>query len=314
MIPQLSVAQIHCSSINITDVIYNLRPVDVIPLDQQLKKSIQQTGILHLPLLQAAHKKQYIILSGRKRIITAQSLGIQKLSCLVLPQEANPSMKWRTILTHALIGSSLSCIEQAIFFSKSMKELSVSDQLLLLPLLGRKPQPYVLQELAHYLTLAPETIRAMHSGYIQEKTAKKLEKLSFVDQQTIVELIRYYKFGGTKQKKLVEAALNLIMRTGHSFKAILQRWNKNPAETENRPQQAMDLLAWLDTQCFPESTLAREQFKKFQRQLQLPGSCTLSPSLSFEDNSLTLSLVFKNKNEFLQRWPSLKNIMTTDHG
>ncbi len=313
MIPQLSVAQIPCSSINITDVIYNLRPVDVIPLDQQLKESIQQTGILHLPLLQAAHKNQYIILSGRKRILTAQSLGIEKLSCFLLPQEINPALKWKIILTHALIGSRLSCIEQAIFFSKSMKELSVSDQLLLLPLIGRKPQPYVLQELTGYLTLAPETIKAMHVGFLQEKTAKKLVKLSFKDQQTIVELIRYYRFGGTKQKKFVAAALDLIMRTGHSFKKILEGWNQHSTESENRPQQAVDLLSWLDTQCLPKSTRAREQFIEFQRQQQLPGSCTLCPSLSFEDNSLTLSIVFKSHDEFLQRWPLLKNIMTIDH-
>ncbi len=313
MIPQLSIAQFPWSSIDIADATYRLRPADDSQSDQLLNENIRLTGILHPPLLQVGHENRYIILSGRKRILTAQSLGVQEVSGLVLPQSADPMLKWRTILVHALIGSRLSCIEQATFFSKAAKELSISDQCLLLPLLERKPQQYVLQEIAHYLQLAPKTISALHAGYLQEKIAKKLAKLSFEDQQTIVALIQYYKFGGTKQKKLVGAANDLIMRAGHSFKKILAGWNQKPAEEENRPQQAMALLSWLEAQCFPKSTIAREQFKKFQHLLQLPESCTITPSHSFEDNSLTLSMVFNNQDEFLQHWPSVKKIMTTDH-
>ena len=314
IMPQLSVIQVPCSSINLTDATYRLRPTDDNQLDQQLIENIRQTGILHPPLFHVEHGNRYIILSGRKRVLTAQSLGIREISGFVLPQSAKPMLKWQTILTHALIGSRLSCIEQATFFSRAAKELSISEQLFLLPLLKRKPQQYVLQELALYLTLASKTIGALHAGYLQEKLGKKLAKLSFEDQQTIVELIRYYKFGGTKQKKLVNAAFDLVMRTGHSFKEILDEWNQNPTKAENRPQQAIALLSRLEAQCFPKSTIAREQFKKFQRQLQIPESCTLTPALSFEDNSLTLSMVFKNQDEFLQHWPSLKKIMTTDHG
>ncbi|HHB75539.1 MAG TPA: hypothetical protein ENK84_03215 [Desulfobulbus sp.] len=313
MIPQISVDQVPLSSIDIRDTTYRLRPADDSLSDQRLKENIRLTGILHPPLFQVVHGNQYIILSGRKRILAAQSLGVRKVSGLVLQQSADPLLKWRTILLHSLIGSSLSCIERATFFSKAAGELSISEQCLLLPLLERKPQQYVLEELARYLTLAPETMSALHAGYLQEKLAKKLAKLSFEDQQTIVDLIRYYKFGGTKQKKLVGAALDLIMRTGHSFTQILAGWNQNPAEEENRPQQAMALLSWLEAKCFPQSTLAREQFKKFQRGLQLPESCTITPSHSFEDNSVTLSMVFDNQDQFLQRWSSLKKIISTGH-
>ncbi len=308
MISQLSVVQVPWSSIDIADATYRLRPPGDCQSDERLNEKIRLTGILHPPLLQVGHENSYIILSGRKRILTAQSLGIHEVSGFILPPSTNPRLKWRTILTHALIGSRLSCIEQATFFSKAAGDLSISDQCLLLPLLERKPQQYVLEEFARYLTLAPETINALHAGYLQEKIAKKFTKLSFEDQKTIVELIRYYKFGGTKQKKLVGAALDLIMRTGHSFKKILDGLDQKPAEEENRPQQAMALLSGLEAQCAPKSTFAREEFKKFQRRLQLPESCTLTPSHSFEDNSLTLSMVFNNQDEFLQHWPLLKKI------
>jgi len=309
MIPHISVDQVPLSSIEIRDTTYKLRPADDRLSDQRLKENIQLTGILHPPLLQVRQGNRYSILSGRKRILTLQSLGVLEVSGLVLPQSTDPLLKWRTILIHSLLGSSLSCIEQAIFFSKAAGELSISELCLLLPLLERKPQQYVLQELARYLTLAPETISALHAGYLQEKVAQKLAKLSLEDQQTIVELIRYYKLGGTKQKKLVGYAFELIMRTGHSLKKNLAGWNQNSAGEENRPQQAMALLSLLEAKCFPQSTMAREQFKKFQQGLQLPESCTITPSHSFEDNSVTLSMVFDNQDQFLHHWPALRKIM-----
>ena len=316
MVPQLPVIHVAGNNIDITDDTYRLRPEnDVLP-DQALDEGIQQAGILHPPLLQQGqdhNRKRYTILSGYKRILAAQSHGIDDIVCLILPRSAEPALKWRIILTHALIGSRLSCIEQATFFSKAAKELSIGEQLLLLPLLGRKPQQYVLQELADYLTLAPETTNALHTGYLQEKMAKQLAKLSRQDQRSVIELIRYYKLGGTKQKKLVNNALELVMRTGDSFQKILEKWNQDPIKAENRPQQAMALLSWLEEQCFPQSTIAREQFNQFQRQLQLPKGCTLTPASSFEDDSLTLSIFFANHNQLLQHWPSLKKIMTTDH-
>ncbi len=310
MIPQISVDRVPLSCIDIGDTTYRLRPADDSLSDQRLQENIRLTGILHPPLLQIRQGNQYSILSGRKRIITLQSLGVQEVSGLVLQQSTPPLLKWRTILIHSLTGSSLSCIEQATFFSKAARELSINEQCLLLPLMERKPHQYVLQELARYLTLAPETISALHAGYLQEKVAQKLAKLSFEDQQAIVELIRYYKFGGTKQKNLVGYAFELIMREGHSFKQILAERNQNQAGEENRPQQAMALLARLEAKCFPQSTMARKQFKKFQQGLQLPESCTITPSHSFEDNSVTLSMVFDNQDQFLHHWPALKKIMT----
>ena len=316
MVSQLPVISVAGNNIDITDSTYRLRPGDDALPDQHLDESIQHVGILHPPLLQQGqdhNEKRYIILSGCKRILAAQSRGIDKIVCLVLPQSAGPALKWHIILTHALIGSRLSCIEQATFFSKAAKELSISEQLLFLPMLGRKPQPYVLQELADHLTLAPETINALHAGDLHEKNAKQLAKLSHRDQRSVIELIRYYKLGGTKQKKLVNMALELVMRTGDSFQEILAKREHDPTEDENRPQQAMALLSWLEGQCCPQITIAREQFKQFQRQLQLPTNCTLTPSSSFEDDSLTLSIFFANQKQLLQHWPSFKKIMTTDH-
>ena len=310
MIPQLFCNPIPCAEILLNDNEYHIRPTDNTLPDSNLKKNICQTGILHPPLLQKITDKSYIILSGRKRILAGISLGMREIPCLIMAKQANSMLKWQTILSHALIGSRLSIIEQAIFFSKAEPQLTIEEQLDLLPLLNLKPQQYILQELAKYLTLAPITIHALHTGILQEKIGKKLVKLCFDDQEMVVNLVRYYKLGGSKQKKLVSSAIDLVMRSGRPFREILDTWErKHPAKASNRPQRAMALLSWLESQCFPGRTSAQKEFEKFQRQLHMPGNAGVRPSPSFEDETLTLSLTFNNKHDFLRNWEAIQNIL-----
>lgn len=310
MIPQLFCNTVPCTTIQLTDNSYHIRPPEDTLSDADLKKSICQTGILHPPLLQKDSDKSYTILSGRKRILAAISLGMQEISALIIDKQTQSVLKWRIILSHSLIGSRLSIIEQAIFFSKTEPQLTVEERLDLLPLLELKPQQYILQELAQYLTLAPITIYALHTGSLQVKIGKKLVKLCFDDQQTVVDVIRYYKLGGSKQKKLVSSAIDLVMRSGRPFREILDNWDRqHPAKASNRPQRAMALLSWLESQCFPGRTSAKKEFEKFQRQLQLPGNVSIRPSSSFEDDTLTLSLTFKNQNDFLRNWQAIQTIL-----
>jgi len=217
------------------------------------------------------------------------------------------------MLSHSLVGNGLSIIEQANFFNRAARQLTVPEQLDLLPLLGRKPQPYILEELRGYLSLAPAAIIALHSGQLQEKTAKKLAKLQYKDQETLIELIQYYSLGGTKQKKLTALATELIMRTGQPLTTILKDWNQDVSEDMNRPQQATALLRRLKEKCFPRIHGAKKEFARFQQELSIPDNIDLQPAASFEDDTMKLSLTFNNRKHLLTHWQSIKKIMETPH-
>ncbi|HHD63359.1 MAG TPA: hypothetical protein ENK96_03120 [Desulfobulbaceae bacterium] len=306
MIPQAPCRLLSSRKIDSSDSTYRLRPESDQEITPSLTESIEKVGILHPPLL-VKKKFRYIILSGRKRIQAVNKHGIENIPCFILDEKTGPSIKWQLLLSHALIGSTLSIIEQANFFFKAESQLTEQQTLSLLPLLGIKPHAYKLKKFAMYRKLDQTTIDALHSGHIQEKTGSKLSKLSSEDQQTVVHLINHFKLSGSKQKKLITFVIDLIMRTKRPLKTIMSEWEKQQdIGQDNRPQQAMACLHWLEGQCFPKRNAAEQEFQRFHHGLQLPENMILQHTPSFEDNGLTLSISFTDQSAFLKHWKNIK--------
>jgi ParB family chromosome partitioning protein len=306
MITQVPCCPLSIKKIDRFNSTYRLRPEPDHEITPSLEESIKKVGILHPPLL-LKKNSQFIILSGRKRIQVVSKHGIENIPCFILDDETSPSMKWQLLLSHAIIGNTLSIIEQANFFCKAESQLTEQQALSLLPLLGIKPHIYKLQEFAMYLKLDQTAIDALHTGHIQAKTGSKLSKLSSEDQQTVVYLINHFKLGGSKQKKLITFVIDLIMRTKRPLKTILSEWEEQQdIGQDNRPQQAMAFLHWLERQCFPKINAAEQEFQRFHHDLQLPENTILQHTPSFEDNGLTLSITFTSQSEFLNHWENIK--------
>ncbi len=308
--PQLS--EISLSSIDKEDSTYCLRPSCDTEADKQLSSSIQHFGLLHPPLVQR-RGTEHIILSGRKRILIGKELGWSRISCLISTEDTPVQLKWNILLYHAIIGSQLSCIEQATFFAKAGQELNDSDLLALLPILGHKQNPQILNMFSRSLSLAPAAIDALHLGYIQPKSIDLLAKCTDRDQEILVRLIEDFQLGGSKQRNLILLAHDLTRRLNRTLEEIIGEWermrvNKNP---ENKPLQAADLLNWLAEKQSPRHYRAKQEFKSFVRKMQLPEFCSLSPTSSFEDDRLTLKIHFSDRDHFRRVWdtigPDLEN-------
>jgi len=309
MNPYVRCCLIPIKDIKISDISYRLRPLSDNEIPPSLDENIRAIGILHPPLILKS-ATGYIILSGRKRIEAGSMHGMKDIPCFVVDDTISPSIKWRLLLSHAVIGSTLSIIEQANFFAKAKSQLSKDQTLNLLPLVGYKPHRYRLKELAVYRELDQTTIDALHNGTIPAKSGHKVSKLSGDDQKTIVWLIQHYKLGGSKQNKLFTFATDLTRRTRRSLKTILSEWEEQQVgKQDNRPQQATALLNWLEWQCFPKRNGAEQEFLRFQHDLQLPKNTVLQHTPSFEDKGLTLCLSFADQDDFINHWKDIKKIL-----
>ncbi len=165
------------------------------------------------------------------------------------------------------------------------------------------------KQLKRYHSKNPVTVHALHIGLITPKTGSKLNKLSPADQQTIFKMIDFYKMGGSKQQKLVDYAIELTIRTGQNLDKIVEGWQQTHEEQENRPQQAVALLRRLEELCFPGKATAEKKFNRFRRSIQLPENANLHHTPSFEDDRLTLSIVFENQDTFRKGWDSIKKML-----
>ncbi len=314
--------QVRLQDINLDDRSYSLNPFLQNP-KQDLIQSINEHGILHPPLLLEQQDDIYIILSGRKRIDAYlqshpapeyQQGKDSYITALILTENeektASKSHLFKTLLQHQLLGSRLTLIEQAVFFQKAAQLLEKQDLLSFLPLLGLKPKPHIPGELISLLNLEFSVQQGIHEGRIAQRSGKKLSRFSPADQKKLAEIIYGYQLGGSKQQKLLERFFQLTKREQISVEKLFGSWGEKMRKKNlNGPQKTASLLRWLDQQYQPRLTQAEEKFRKFSSQLQAPAHVQIKHSPFFEEEQVTLSMNFRNKEELARIWTQLKMLI-----
>ncbi len=307
--------QVPIAAIDLSNTLYALNPFASAVPDPTLKADIRTYGILHPPLLLEQGHETFIVLSGKKRILAGVGNNGSTVTALVIYQK-DPSDKqfiYNTLLRHQLIGSSLSCIEQAVFFHKVQDALPAEDTLQFLPLLGYKEKSHIPAELISLLKLVPVAQRSLHEGVLSLRAGKNLLRFPQDDQRYLAALIRELQMGGSKQQKLIDQVFELTKRLKCSGVELLTGWHeKEKNKKHNGPQRATALLKWLQQQCSPKSLAAEENFAQFTRQLGLPSSIRVDHILSFEDTQVTLSIDFPSRKQLTEKLPHIRTLLQED--
>jgi ParB family chromosome partitioning protein len=293
------------SAIDLADRTYCLTPWETVPPGDALLTSIRRFGILHPPILQQIEDNSHCVVAGRKRIIAAQHLAPDRaIFCRIIPADLDKTAIFLLILEEANAGTPLNIVEQIVFFEKLLQAASMDEAIPMLELLGYKPQKHILMNLLKLRSLSAAVLQAMHAGTVHQKNAGKLLHFSIPDQELIVQLITALHFGGSKQQKLIELGMELIMRKGLPLKKILADFPSADALEQplNIPQHGAALLSWLYDQCCPQLSLAENNFNRRVGRLDLPPTMRIDHSPAFENEELTLSLRFPD-------WDSLEEVV-----
>ncbi len=303
-----SYQQLAISKIDTSNNTFSICPQNNCP-SNELIESIRKFGVIHPPLLQKSNDKKYIIISGKKRILACLSNNPpESITGLILPKNIDPATLYHYLLIHALTGSQLSIVEQAIFLKKASQVFQDEDILQFLKHFGYKPQAHFIQNLLKILSLDKSIINHLHEGILHPRIIRYLYKLSPFDQIQIGTLIDKLKLGGSKQLKLTEMLYELQRRNNEPLCEIIRDWEKLPDTTEkkNLPQLTNTLFQWLNAQCYPKKTEAEAEFHRFSKTLKVPTNVQLFHSKSFEDDQVSLSITFNNKNELIHAWKTIK--------
>lgn len=293
------------SAIDLADRTYCLTHWPTVFPGEQLLTSIRRFGILHPPILQRIEDTSYCVVAGRKRIIAAQHLAPDNpVFCRIIPADLDKTTIFLLILEEANAGTPLSIVEQIVFFEKLLQAASMEVAIPMLEQLGYKPQEHILQGLLKLRSVSAAVLQAMHAGTVHQKNAKKLLHLSVPDQESIVQLITGLHFGGSKQQKLIDLCMELVMRRGIPLKQILVDFPTADAlgQPLNIPQHGATLLSWLHDQCFPQLSQAENNFNRRVGRLDLPPTMQIDHTPAFENEEITLSLRFSD-------WSSLEEVI-----
>ena len=294
---------------------YRLRPVQEVTPGADLVDSLARLGLLVPPLLQDVQGKGLLVVSGRRRIAAARVLGMAELSCHLLPEKVDHRTFCELFLVHALQGTSLSPAELAVFFARIASSLLPEKDLLsLLPLAGLKAQPWTLEQLRTCLELTPSALQALHTGILPLKSGLRLSGLDHRNQECAIRLIQRLRLGGSKQKKLIDYAVELTARTGRPLEEITDSLLPREEAGENRPQLAIALLAGLEKLVFPRRSRAEQEFGQFTNALDLPGGVRVDHTPDFEDERIFLHLEFAGREQFRHAWPKIRPLVENRSG
>ena len=311
MIP-VDLREVRLDHIDFEATRFNLRPVVENQAPAELIDSIRQYTLLHPPLVHQISSQQFEVLSGRRRLLAARFLGIGRPFCLVLDRKITPVYKARIQLEHIQITTSLSIIEQARFIKIYLEELGKEATIQLLKPLGHQPGRHRLEWLLDFLRLTPACQQALYKGSLSPRAGTALTPFSATDQDKLTELIEHLRFGTSKQLRLIHLARELCLRPPEtSLVTLIAPWEQQHLQQDdhgNIPQKGTQLFQWLHNACCPQSTAAKQEFRRFVGQLHLPTGMAISHTPAFEDDALVVSLTFPNRETLLKKLPHIKKI------
>jgi ParB family transcriptional regulator, chromosome partitioning protein len=279
-----------------------------------LHKSVQRVGLLQPPIIRKQSSGKYQLVAGRARLFKFKLIHPKEtcITCLVVAENISPKETLSYVLEDQLLSGALTPMEKAYFFSYCLKHMDIDTAAeTFLPILSEKVQPHTIKKLSRLLELETELQTSVHYGQIDVKTAYELLNLNSVDRMSLHTIFTELKLGGGKQKRLLALSKDLAYREESTIAELLSKpeFTDILAHPEmNQPQKGAVLLASLQKKLFPQSNSAEESFRKEITKMSLPASCTVTHSLSFEKDAISLTLQFNSLSEMKKRMPEILNL------
>ncbi len=314
MFPQPSFETIKINQIRISDE-WNIRPFLSSQLLPRVRASIKTFGLLHPPIVHKISKNQYQLIAGHIRLAIFREIFVDKkyVTALVLNNKNISKNILSYILEDQLLSGAISPMEKACFFHIALKHTTIDEAAALFsPILYQKLQPHSINKMLLLLDLEPELKIDVHNGIVGEKLALELLLLSTEDRLTLHAIFKKLELGGGKQKRLLTLSKDVARGQGKTIRQLLHEADSQEILMHpemNHPQKISNLFSMLHKKLFPQSNAAEEQFLINVSRMELPPSCSISHSQSFEKDEVSVVLNFNDLSAVEQRLTAIKQLL-----
>ncbi|MEN8143234.1 MAG: hypothetical protein ABFQ82_06505 [Thermodesulfobacteriota bacterium] len=302
--------KISINEIDQDDRTYSLTPISDWRPHSPTGKALVCQAITRPPLVLEKKAAEYLIVTSRQLIYDLSRKTADHLcDCLVIPAETKPeeilALALEDILATRLpsVAEQATCWHKAIdwFGEKKAKELFGDRLTLASKLQGRK--------LATLAGLGDKNLEALHQGALDMKVAFRLVDLEEKDRNALLEVIHLLNLSNSNQRKLLDLCNELHRRKNVSISEILSDDEFNDIidhPEANPPQKTAMLMKRLRDCCFPRLRETETEFRKFIGKLNPPKGVSINHSPSFENDAITLTVNYSNREEFSESWPTMK--------
>jgi ParB family chromosome partitioning protein len=271
--------------------------------------SMNKVGILTPPFI-TKRDNNFILVSGWKRVLASQELSFSSLPFFVLEKEDDIEA-FLFAFYENWASRPFSLLEKAEILAKlrkfGMNEQEVIQQFL--PLLGI---PRTLSHLDSFLEISryeSEVKKVIHEKDMPFSSAKLLSELTSRERKQLLPMIT--PLGKSKQKELLEHLLEITLKNDVSPLKVLNSreiLRIQGSERLSSLQKADRIRFLLRKMRYPTFSAWKDAFDSWKKDIDWPEETSVEPSAFFEDEYLSLTIRFKNREELQGRLSRLQDL------
>ena len=286
-----------------------------------LMRSINHVGIMHLPLL-LKKETTYTIVFGFRRIEACRRLNWFKLEAMILEADTMRLKCIKYAITDNAFQRPLNLIEKSrsiemLFdFFKDINRLSEE-----LSVLGLSEHPSMIKKLKGICHLPEPLQNSILSNTISLSMLLELAGMSWDDAKDFITLFNTLKLSLNKQREIVTMVKEIAIREDKSILQVIEESHLKKIlmnEDLDKNQKAHNIRIYLKQRRFPSIAVIEKSYEKYRQKLNLKSGFKLIPPINFESSTYTLQLSFNNMTQLkglktafdaLMENPSLKKIV-----
>ena len=286
-----------------------------------LMRSINHVGIMHLPLL-LKKETTYTIVCGFRRIEACRRLNWFKLEAMILEADTMRLKCIKYAITDNAFQRPLNLIEKSrsiemLFdFFKDINRLSEE-----LSVLGLSEHPSMIKKLKGICHLPEPLQNSILSNTISLSMLLELAGMSWDDAKGFITLFNTLKLSLNKQREIVTMVKEIAIREDKSILQVIEESHLKKIlmnEDLDKNQKAHNIRIYLKQRRFPSIAVIEKSYEKYRQKLNLKSGFKLIPPINFESSTYTLQLSFNNMTQLkglktafdaLMENPYLKNIV-----
>ncbi|HUU39272.1 MAG TPA: ParB/RepB/Spo0J family partition protein [Candidatus Desulfaltia sp.] len=261
--------------------------------------SIKKAGLISPPVL-CRRGRRYVLVTGWRRALACRALGFRKIPVLVT-EETNELRLFLMALSENLTTRELGLAGKATFLHK-LGRFGVTTKTLVREYMPRLGLPATADHLHWMFSLAGADQAVL--DYVSEKSpspavVKALLRFPSADRRRLLPLLR--PLGQNKQKQVLEDLWEIGRRDELPVRRLLRRKEFQRILGSSRLsilQKAEKIRQLLRKIRHPGLSEGEETFRSTLRKMRWPRDITVQPSPYFEEDNVTVSFRFRNREEF----------------
>ncbi len=268
-----------------------------------LNDSITQVGLISPPILKHVNSK-YIIIGGFRRVAAFRNLGLSLIKARIIDLGADEIEYVKIAIADNSMQRPLNLIEQSrsikmLWPYKDTINIAKTASMLGLP----EGEPYI-KKIRKLCDFIPMIQRCIIEGSISMPVALELGRLKRDDCAIFSKLFNDLKLGTNKQREILTLVKEISLREDVPIVKIIEQERLGAIldnEEIERNQKVSEIIQYLKNRRFPALTKAENEFGKHLKRLRLNNNVKLIPPNSFEGDTFSLNIRFKNLKDLEDR-------------